>query len=204
MPTTNAAATLPQLQARLGIGDSQDDAMLEASLTAITREIEQYTRHVYYATTATRVYTPTHASWLLLPPGHDLLSVTALKTDEDDDRVYEATWATTDYDLEPANNGVDGLPYWAVCTRTSGQYAFPAGIARGVSITGSWGFSTTAPDTIREACLLQCQLAYNASKTSGQFPAGAQPGEYGMSMAGAGLHPYVRRMLDPFRDLGAR
>ena len=40
-------------------------------------------------------------STLLLP--HDLIAVTPLKTDDDLDRTFEVTWATTDYLLMPSN-----------------------------------------------------------------------------------------------------
>lgn len=202
MTVTNGYASLSQLKGRLNIQDSPDDSILEALLTAISRQIEDYTGHRFYATTQTRVYDAVSSSWLLLPRGHDLLSASSVTTDLDYDRVYETVWASTDYDLEPANNPLDGLPYWALCVRPMGNNAFPVGVPRGVQITGSWGFSSTTPAVVQESCLLQCQMAHQAVLASGNSQAGA--GEYAQTISGVGLHPFVRRMLDPFRDVGGQ
>ena len=203
MPVTNGYATLRDLKTRLhlGQGDTEDDPLLEQLLTAVSRQIDDHTGHVYYATTATRVYTAWESGRLLLPRGHDLLSVTTLKTDADLDRVYETTWATTDYDLEPANNAQEGKPYWQVCVRYGGNYAFPAAVPQGVQIAGSWGWQASVPDIVREATLLQWELAYQNVNAAGQALSGA--GEYSQTLIGVGLHPFVRRLLDANREWGA-
>lgn len=203
MPPTNGYATLADLKTRLHLsqGDSEDDSLLDTLITAVSRQIDDYTGHVFYASTLTRVYQPYDANRLILPRGHELLSLSSVQTDLDGDRVYEYTWATTDYDLEPANNPSQGLPYWAICTRWLGNYSFPVGVAQGVKLTGSWGFSSTTPPVVQEACLMQCELAYQNVNAAGQALSGG--GEYTQTLAGVGLHPFSRRMLDPFRDVGA-
>ena len=76
-----------------------------------------------------------------------LLSVTTLKTDEDGDRTYEITWATTDYHLVP----YDGPPYFEVhVDLTNGDYNFPVG-QKTIQIVGSWGVKATVPRDIRRA-----------------------------------------------------
>lgn len=195
----NGYADLVTLKARLNIGDGEDDATLDALVTAVSRQIEDYTAHRFYATAATRVYTSVSPTCLLLPRGHDLLSVSALTTDEDGDRVYEVTWDADDYDLCPANAPADGLPYWQVQTRWRGEHYFPCGVPRGVRIAGTWGYSSSTPAVVQEACLLQCQMAFQQGLTSGSPASGT--GEYAQTLIGVGLHPFVRRMLDPLRDL---
>ena len=75
----------------------------------------------------------------------DLLSVTTLKTDEDGDRTYEITWATTDYDLMPYNATLESQaqPYSHLQTTPDGDYTvddvvaayseFALCIARGIN-----------------------------------------------------------------------
>lgn len=199
MAIVNGSCTLPQLKARLNIGDNRDDATLEALVTAVSRQIEDYTGHRFYATTATRVYTAVSPTCLLLPRGHDLLSVTTLKTDEDGDRTYEVTWDADDYDLRPSNAPSDGLPYWQLHTRWLGEHYLPTNVPLGVEIAGTWGYSSSTPAVVQEACLLQCQMAFQQGLASGSPAAGT--GEYAQTLIGVGLHPFCRRMLDPYRDL---
>lgn len=203
MPDANGAPILADLKARLriGQGDAEDDPLLAQQLVAATTQVQTFTGHVYTPTTLTRVYTAWDSGRLLLPRGHDLLSVTTLVTDQDGDRVYETTWATTDYDLEPANNAGEQKPYWAICTRWQGNFAFPVGVAQGIRITGQWGWWTTWPGVAYEAVLLQCQLAYQNVNAAGGALSGA--GEYTQSLLGVGLHPFVRRMLETDREGGA-
>lgn len=88
---------------------------------------------------ATRYYSARSGGALLVDP---FVSITSIKTDDDGNRVYETTWATTDYDLEPANAVSDGMPYTSFATTPDGAYSFPS-YARGVQIIGQWGFPET-------------------------------------------------------------
>lgn len=91
-----------------------------------------------------------HAGMRLFLPER-LQSITTLKTDEDGDRTYEVTWATTDYRLYPPS----GPPYNEVQVDVdNGRYLFPGGQAR-VQIVGAWGDGgATVPSPIAEATLL--------------------------------------------------
>jgi hypothetical protein len=139
MPS-NLYAFRADMKSRLGIAaaDTDDDALIDAALLAASRGIDSWTGRQFFVTQQTRYLQAQHASELLL--GADLLSVTSLKTDEDGDRTYETTWATTDYDLEPANGAQESppRPYWRICTTPNGDYSFPI-IPRGIEIVGGWG-----------------------------------------------------------------
>ena len=73
----------------------------------------------------------------------DLLAVTSLKSDDDDDGTYETEWAATDYDLLPLNAQPAqhwGGPYHALRALTRGtKQTFDAGHAR-YEIAGTWGY----------------------------------------------------------------
>lgn len=190
MSITNGYATLAELKTYLGITDSVDDTNLEAAVEAASRAIDFECRRVFYATSATRYFTAEAGDLLVLPD--DLLSVTTLKTDDDADRVYETTWATTDYDLEPVNS----TPYTRVHLSPLGRYAFPTQ-RRGVEIVGSWGHNATGayPDAVNQACLLMASRYFK--RKDAPFGVTGTP-EIGLMRIPA-KDADVRALLAPFR-----
>ena len=152
MTISNGYCTLAEAKARLGIADAADDSVIENVVEAVSRWIDHYTGRRFFAASDTRYYSPEWSDYLEVD---DLISVTTLKTDADGDRVYETTWATTDYELDPPNAQVEtpSRPYNAIRVTPLGRYAFPAA-RRAVQIVGSFGYASTTPDAINEACLL--------------------------------------------------
>lgn len=198
MPIVNGYASLAELKTRLDISDTAEDTLLETLLTATSREIDDYCRRRFYAATETRYYTADQADVVLVD---DCLSVSALLTDADGDRTYETTWTTADYDLDPPNAALDGEPYWQLSVTPRGNYSFPRGVARGVKVTGSWGYSASTPAVINNACLYQAALAWRAVDAPGGMSGG---GEFRTEITAIGLHPFTKRLLMPYRRLRAR
>ncbi len=127
----------------------------------------------------------------------DLLSVTTLATDDDGGRTWATTWASTDYELVPSNAVVDGQPYTAIETSPNGTYWFPL-INRGLKIAGSFGYATTTPAVIREACLIQAARIFKRKDS----PFGvAGVGELGVMRISA-LDPDVKMLLHPMIRYG--
>jgi len=152
MAITNGYATAAELKTRLDIDDTSSDTVIENVIEATSRAIDALCMRRFYAATETRYFQSTDASQLWVP---DLLSVTTLKTDNDADRTYEYTWTTDDYDLLPANAALDGWPYNEIAVTPDGDYSFPTNHnAKSVEIAGSWGFASTTPDAVNEACLI--------------------------------------------------
>lgn len=162
MAITNGYCTLVELKTELtnnqGTFAAGEDSSLEGAIEAASRAIDDYTGTRFFATTETRYYTPAFHDLIVID---DLLSVTTLKTDEDDDGTYEVTWTSSDYRLEPVNAAADGLPYRRIRTKADGSYSFPISVDAGVEITGSFGFnsgaSSNCPARIKRACLLLAQ-----------------------------------------------
>lgn len=154
-------ATLAEVKAskRIASTNAGDDEFIEQLVEAASRYIDNVTGRRFYTTTAdeTRTFT---ADGGVVYPG-DLLSITTLKTDDDGDRTYEVTWATTDYDLLPENAALDGRPYVSIEPSPQGRYGFPTQ-RKGVQIAGKFGFCATAsrPDDINLACLMIVTTAY--------------------------------------------
>ena len=154
MAITNGYCTLAELRERLGheVTDTTDNAILEAVITAVSRSIDNKCGRFFWQDAAgTRYFTAERNDYLQIP---DCYGVTTLKTDDDGDRTYENTWATTDYDLMPFNAGQDtAWPYTWIEPTPNGNYLFTR-MRKGIEITANWGWPAV-PDPINEGCLLQ-------------------------------------------------
>lgn len=120
-------------------GTADDDELFQLLLAASVLTEDHCNRHFYTLTTTRRFDGPGGAT-LLVP---DLISVTTLKSDDDDDGTYEATWATTDYQLLPLNaNPTEhwGSPYQVLRALKRGtKQQFAVGQAR-FEVVGLWGY----------------------------------------------------------------
>lgn len=137
--------------------DIGDDTVIEALIESSSRFIDgECVRHFYKsATDETRYYTATDPAFIRVD---DLVSVTALYTDYGD-RTYPNTWAATDFDLWPYNASADGRPYVQIVVTPGGAYWFPAGTAKGVKVTGIFGYPAI-PAQIKDACVMISLSAY--------------------------------------------
>jgi hypothetical protein len=154
MAITNGYTTLKEYKFRFDITDNDDDSDIESIITAVSRSIDNICWQRFFTTSAdeTRYYSADFSNWLRLP--ERIISITTLKTDDDNDRTYENTWTEgTDFDLMPFNAITDGEPFRYIELTPNGNYRFPAGISKGVQIIGKFGWSG-APVVIEEVCLM--------------------------------------------------
>ena len=128
--------SLDSLKAMLRDETASDDISYRRVLESTSEQIDNWCHRAFRPVLAARVYTPKYASRIDV---NDLLSVTALATDENDDLVYEVTWASTDYALEPFNAALDLVPYKRISTKINGRYVFPLS-PQSTQITGKWGY----------------------------------------------------------------
>lgn len=158
------------VKAELGVSDSAIDTRLARLITAASRAIDARCKRpdnfFVGSASGTRVYdvpssvldlgTPLYRRFssveIELGP---CLTVTSVKTDEDGDGTFETTWTvSTDYSLLPLNAILDGVPYTKLRVNPYGSKAMPAGQSR-LQVIGTWGYSTTMPPAIEQACILQ-------------------------------------------------
>ena len=194
MTITNGYVTLVNVKTALGIplDERDDDFYLEATIESVSRMIDNHTGRRFYAETDTRYYAPISIDEIYTD---DILTVTTLKTDDDDDGTFETTWATTDYHLMPFNAGENGRPYTWIETSGHGDYNFPMGVKKAVQIVGSFGFSATTPKPIAEACKVQSIRLYKRKDAPFGVIAG---GEFQQSMTIPDLDPDVKMLLSSY------
>lgn len=197
MTISNGYCSLAEIRARLALASTAGDTMLEQIVTSVSRWIDDYTARRFYSATETRYYEAYSSNEIWVD---DILAVGSLKTDDNADRTYETTWATTDYDLLPDNASLEGTPYSQIVITPNGSYGFPVGIHKGIQLAGTFGYCSTTSSgkatIIKEACLLQAERIYKRKDS----PLGVA----GVSALGIqtlkvpGLDPDVKSMLDPF------
>jgi len=155
MIVSNGYATIAEIKAALSeagmTSNAEDDAVIGGMIETASRHIDNETRRRFYSTSAdeTRYYQAANNERVYTD---DILTVTTLKTDDDGDRTYETTWASTDYDLCPTNALTDGEPYTFIELAPNGTQSFPTH-RKGIQIVGTFGFSTSAPADIKQACI---------------------------------------------------
>ena len=170
------------------------DSIIERVVTAVSRSIDKHCRRWFYGISGTRYYTPVDYAKLDIDDLGTSGSVT-ITTDEDGDRTYETSWASTDYDLWPYN----GAPYMEVHVTPQGNNAWPVKVAKSVKIAGVFGYqsgtSASAPMDIREACIIQSIRIFHRKDN----PYGvAGNAEMGQLIQIATLDPDVKLMLEPY------
>jgi hypothetical protein len=187
--------TLGQAVTITDVSDLDDDARLEQIITAVSRAIDKDCRRRFYAATETRVYSAIRSDLCLVD---DLLSVTTLKTDDDGDRTYDETWVAADYDLLPVNAALDGEPYRRIETTPRGSKRFPTH-HKGVEIAGSFGYASTTPPEIREACILWSLRVFERRHAIFGIKGSTQLGEVYLKLPPP--DPDVAKFLKPFRKV---
>lgn len=195
MALTNCYLTLAEMKTYLGnISDSVDDAALERVISAACRQIDGHCGRFFYQQTSTVKYYTPRDPWLLLV--HDLLSVSALASDEDRDNVWEVAWSASDYVLGPRNApySVPARPYTQIQTAPAGRYVFIRG-KDAVKITGTWGW-TAIPDAVIEASFLQASRLFGRK----QNPYGTvgSPAFGQVTMLKESMDPDAVKLLEPY------
>lgn len=125
-------------------GGITDDNELWQLLAAMSEAVDRYCNRHFYPLTRTRYFDLDAQTPRILVP--DLISITTLKDDENQDATFENTWASADYQLLPhdaAPTNHWGHPYTAIrasnLSNASHEDGFPPG-QRAVEIAGTWGY----------------------------------------------------------------
>jgi hypothetical protein len=195
MAITRGYATLAQVKSALRVTDNLDDSLLEMAIESASRAIDQYTnRNFYNAGTAVRYYAPSNSLNVLID---DLISIVKLESMNDDEQVYDTTWASDDYQLEPLNGITDGFEQPYTNIRAIGDYVYQTleGEAT-VKVTGVWGWSAT-PIQVTQATVIQASRIFKRLDS----PLGIISGELGSMRVGSRIDPDVAQLVDSLRKI---
>jgi hypothetical protein len=186
------------------IGQSFADNQIDLAIATACRAIDEITERPdgYYPTVDTRVFT---ADWYSpkLCVG-DLVSVTQLDVDADNDGSYETAWTEgTEYTLEPLSASYANRPYREVVLRGYPYpiYRFPFW-PRAVRIAGTFGWATTPPQIKAFATILAGKLIVRLREQQamlGFTTAGADS----QAIRIARTDPDFEFYLGPFMETGA-
>ena len=195
MAITNGYASLSEVKAALRINDSIDDSLLEMATESASRLIDGYAARLFYnAGTATRYYV---AQDDFVVEVDDLANGTVtITTAQDADGVFDTTWATDDYQLEPLNGVLDGIAWPYTTIRAVGDYLWPiSGGEALIKVQGTFGWPST-PIAIKQACIIQASRIYKRLDS----PLGvAGFGDLGVMRVSSQLDPDVAQLVQPYK-----
>jgi hypothetical protein len=201
MAISNGYASLSEVKAAARIADTIDDALLEISIEASSREIDGICERVFYPSgTAVRTYIPTD---LFLLETDDIVSVTTIKSDSTGEGGFDLTWDEADYQLEPLNNLAGGITTPFTRIRAVGSKLWPiyqprdinAGQAS-VQITGVFGFASV-PIAIKQATIIMSLRQFKRYDS----PLGAAGfGDLGVIRVGR-FDPDIEALISPWKKV---
>ena len=191
MAITNGYCSLADVKGALRITDTVDDTLLELAVESASRQIDGHCERVFYNEVETRVFTPSDSYVCVID---DVASLTTLKTADDAEGVFDTTWQTSDYQLEPLNGKSGGLTTPATQIRAVGDYLFPTtGDEATVQITGTFGWADV-PTAVRQASVLLASRQYKRYDS----PLGVTGfGDLGVIRV-SNIDPDIAKLLEPF------
>jgi hypothetical protein len=199
LPITNGYATLAQVKGALRIptADTMDDALLEMAVESASRLIDGHTsRQFLSAGTAVRYFAATDE----LVCNIDDLAGTAitLQTSALADGIFDTTWDNTDFQLEPLNGNLDGIPWAFTRIRAIKDYLFPVlGQEALVKVTGVFGWPYL-PIAVTQACVIQASRIFKRLDS----PLGvAGFGDMGAMRVSRDIDPDVAQLLMPYKRM---
>jgi hypothetical protein len=191
---TDIYCTEDDVKTELGITDSVDDDRITRIVHAVSRQIDDYVGADIQPLGQTRYYRATGPWTVDTDPFTTLTSV-----------AYDSAgdWSTytvisTGY-ASPFNAANKGKAYTQVILSPLSSNLFPMH-ERGVRVIATFGYGATAPLVVKEACIMQSSLVYRQQVSGGAPITGGA--EFSGPIIQAGLHPMVRRMLEPYRHGG--
>ena len=205
MTITNGYATRNQVKAalRIGTADTADDVLIDNCVGAASRLIDGYCNRQFWAVASAtpRVF---QANNEFVCDVDDFYTTDSfvLMTSSFADGVFDTTWATTDYQLEPLNGVLDGLTWSYDKIRAVGNYLFPTvnanyGEQALVQVTAKWGWATV-PDPITQACIIQASRIFKRYDS----PLGvAGFGDLGAIRVSRFLDPDMAQLVEPYRRM---
>lgn len=213
----NGYISVDQLKEALRDRTNTHDDLLQQAISASSRQIDQYLGGQVWKTTTpvARVFAAEDEYVLFVDPFATKVGL-VVKTDEDEDGVFETTWDAADYQAEPLRGGQD-KPYralaavggrlWPAYQYHSRRFSHSHRRRRAqVEITATWGWPSV-PWQVVQACQILAIDAFKSKDLTGGL-AGANEisaGQFG-SFRFSGVEvdsfsPQAKSLLNGLRTL---
>jgi len=185
-------AHLGVLKQYLGLSatETTDDTLLQDLLDRATTAIDNHCGRRFSANTETRYYEDDAVDGQTLYLDEDLISITTLTNGDSD----STTISSSDYWLIPRN---EGPPYYGIRLKSDTTTTWEFDIDYWVSVAGTWGWNTTPPADIVQACIRLASYYYH-QKDVPVYETSVFP-ESGVITVATGMPVDVRELLDPYR-----
>ena len=197
MAVQNAYCSLADVKASLRISDTIDDVLIENSINAASRMIDQYCNRYFYSSSAGEVRyfkaNDAYNCWI-----DDCQSITELRTAQSNPITYNQIWASTDFQTIPANTLANGA-YQPITGLTAVyNYFFPTWQESNlVQVTGTFGWPSV-PEPVKFACIIQASRLFKRLES----PLGvAGVSDMGIMRVGSSIDGDVAQLINPFRLL---
>jgi hypothetical protein len=195
MAITNGYCSLQDIKNALRITDNVDDTILELAVETASRQIDDACERVFYSTAgATRYFVPQDSYVCEID---DLVTLTSLKSSTSGNGVYDRTWTSVYYQLEPLNGIAGGITSPRTHIRAVDDFLFPTyGGEATVEVTGTFGWASV-PTAIKFATILLSSRLYKRMDS----PLGvAGMGDIGVVRVSR-IDPDIDALIQPFKKL---
>jgi hypothetical protein len=189
-----AYCTAAEVKTYGGVSGSGDDTLIGDLIDRAQKVIEVYTDRVFEASSdTTRTFTvgeDTDGRTLWFD--EDCAAITTITNKADASTTEDV--ATTEYVTLPHNR----TPYYGVRLLSSSSIAWDYDSApeNGITVTGKWAYSTTAPNDIKHACI-RLSAYYYRQKDAQVFDVVAVP-DAGIITIPQGIPADVKLILNPY------
>lgn len=190
-----AYCTVADVKEYLDLQSGEDNDLIVDLIARAQAAIDSHTHRTfeYVGVDATRYFTVgVDTSGLELLFDEDIYSITTVKTDADG--ASPRTIAAADYITLPRNS----TPYYGIKILSSSNefWDYTDDPENGITITGKWAYSATAPADIAQACARWAAYMYR-QRDAQVFDTTAIPSA-GIIQVPQGIPADVRMLIDPY------
>ncbi len=169
------------------------DNEIRMAIPAASRGIDEYCGRTFSSggTADVRYFTPYDPRVVEVD---DLISATTVESDYNADGVYETTWATTDYVLEPVNAPSLSKPYETLRVYPLGNQRLTL-YPNSVKITGQFGWADP-PAGVKQATMIMAERLVQRSRSApfGVVVSGFDQAAFRIPS----VDPDIRFLLEPY------
>lgn len=160
-----AYATVSDVKKYLDVSGDGDDTLIVALIARAQSIIDAHTQRTFEASAdTTRTFDALEdVDYNTLYFDQDIVSITTITTNADSSSGGY-TIGSSEYSTIPKND----TPYFGVTIlhSSSAEWEYDEHIQNGITVTGRWAYSTTAPADIRHACIRLVAFLYRQKDSS--------------------------------------